>query len=189
VVDTRRRAPSDDVGDANRCIASHACRFDLLFVLLDKPDADMDMRLAQHITHVHKHGRHPATEYELLDTNFIRTYIAQARRLEPYIPAELSEFIVASYVGMRQAEDSSPQTYTYTTARSLLGILRLSQALARLSLRDVVSQQDVEEAMRLMDQSKASLREEREHSNQYVGPSTLTQRCWESLVPLKRSRY
>ena len=109
----------------------HVCSFDLLFVLLDKPDSELDMRLAQHITHVHKHGRHPESEYELLDTEFIRTYIAQARRIEPYVPPELTEFIVASYVGMRQAEDSSPQTYTYTTARSLLAILRLSQALVR----------------------------------------------------------
>ena len=46
---------------------------------------------------------------------------------------------------------------TYTTARTLLGVLRLSQALARLRLSDEVCRGDVDEAMRLIHMSKASL--------------------------------
>ena len=49
--------------------------------------------------------------------------------------------------------------YTYTTARTLLGILRLGQALARIRFSDEISQADVDEAMRLMHSSKASLYE------------------------------
>jgi DNA replication licensing factor MCM7 len=43
------------------------------------------------------------------------------------------------------------------TARQLLSILRLSQALARLRLNDAISHEDVDEAMRLVHSSKASL--------------------------------
>ena len=43
------------------------------------------------------------------------------------------------------------------TARALLSILRLSQALARLHFSEVVRNQDVEEAIRITHMSKASL--------------------------------
>ena len=61
---------------------------------------------------------------------------------------------------------NAPDKYTYTTARSLLAILRLSQALARLKLADVVSREDVDEAIRLIDSSQSSLEEERSKQNQ-----------------------
>lgn len=46
---------------------------------------------------------------------------------------------------------------TFTSARNLLGILRLSTALARLRLSNVVEKDDVTEAIRLMEMSKDSL--------------------------------
>jgi DNA replication licensing factor MCM7 len=46
------------------------------------------------------------------------------------------------------------------TARQLLSILRLSQALARLKLSALVTQADVEEAIRLIHSSKSSLEDE-----------------------------
>jgi DNA replication licensing factor MCM7 len=39
-------------------------RFDLLFLILDKPSRDDDERLAQHVTHVHMYNKHPTLEYE-----------------------------------------------------------------------------------------------------------------------------
>merc|ERR1711939_58055 len=47
-----------------------------------------------------------------------------------------------------------------TSARTLLGILRLSQALARLRFSTEVERSDVDEALRLMEFSKASLMDE-----------------------------
>ncbi|KAF3838689.1 hypothetical protein F7725_010457 [Dissostichus mawsoni] len=38
-------------------------RFDLLWLIQDKPDADSDLRLAQHITYVHMHSRQPPTHF------------------------------------------------------------------------------------------------------------------------------
>lgn len=46
----------------------------------------------------------------------------------------------------------------YVTTRTLQGIIRLSQAMAKLSFRDRVTQLDVDEAIRLMDYSIRSLR-------------------------------
>jgi DNA replication licensing factor MCM7 len=57
--------------------------------------------------------------------------------------------------------NGASEEFTYTTARSLLGILRLSSALARLRFDHQVKQSDVEEAMRLMHVSKISLHEQK----------------------------
>lgn len=45
----------------------------------------------------------------------------------------------------------------YVTPRTLLGIIRLSQAMAKLCFRDEVNQADVDEAIKLMDYSIRSL--------------------------------
>ena len=90
-------------------------------------------------------------------------YIARARQHRPTVPAEVSEYIVNSYVRMRKEakdEDAQKKSHTYTSARTLLGVLRLSQALARLRFADAVMQADVNEALRLMEVSKKSLVED-----------------------------
>jgi DNA replication licensing factor MCM7 len=47
----------------------------------------------------------------------------------------------------------------YVTPRTLLAIIRLAQALAKMNFRNVVKQLDVDEALRLMEYSIRSLRE------------------------------
>jgi len=46
----------------------------------------------------------------------------------------------------------------YITPRTLLGIIRISQSLAKLHFRHLVEQQDVDQALKLMDYSIRSLR-------------------------------
>eukprot|EP00398_MALV-I-01_sp_L67-1_P000283 gene283-912_t len=101
--------------------ASLLSRFDFQFLLLDKADAERDRSLAQHISEVHR----------LQDA---------ARTFEPHVPEELQAEIVNHYCDMRQREKNVPmdERREYTTPRSLLGLLRMSQALARLRFSDVV---------------------------------------------------
>ena len=47
-------------------------RFDLLWLIRDKCDSENDLRLAQHVTYVHRHSVQPPTEFEPLDTKTIR---------------------------------------------------------------------------------------------------------------------
>jgi len=46
----------------------------------------------------------------------------------------------------------------YITPRTLLGIIRISQSMAKLHFRDHVKQEDVDQALKLMDYSIRSLR-------------------------------
>jgi DNA replication licensing factor MCM7 len=49
------------------------------------------------------------------------------------------------------------ENYLYTTPRTLLGIIRLSQAMARIRFSEVVCEEDVDEALRLMEISQISV--------------------------------
>jgi DNA replication licensing factor MCM7 len=94
-----------------------------------------------------------------------RHFISRARGLRPVVPAQVSNYVVECYVRMRKtakSDEEKDRGRTYTSARTLLGILRLSQALARLRLAEEVVIGDVDEALRLMEASKASLLDEDE---------------------------
>jgi len=134
-------------------------RFDLLWLIQDKPDRDNDLRLAEHITYVHKNSVHPPLAHDPLDMGLMRRYIAACKEVQPTIPVELTDYLVNAYVEMRK-EARTNKDMTFTSARTLLGILRLSTALARLRLATVVEKEDVDEAIRLTEMSKASLLDE-----------------------------
>lgn len=134
-------------------------RFDILWLMADKSDRENDLRLAKHITFVHQHNTNPPQQHTPLDMRLMRRYIALCKKQTPEIPASLTDRIVGYYCNMRkEARDSNnKQVKTFTSARTLLGILRLSTALARLRLVNQVEIHDVNEAMRLIESSKDSL--------------------------------
>lgn len=88
-----------------------------------------------------------------------------ARQRRPVVPPEVSSYIVDSYVRLRKMskeDEKANKSHTYTSARTLLGVLRLAQALARLRFADSVEHSDIDEALRLMECSKESLQDDDE---------------------------
>ena len=132
-------------------------RFDLLWLILDKPDRDHDQRLAEHVAYVHRYEEHPPLEFDTLDAPLMRAIVAHARTFEPRVPQEVSAYIIDEYVRMRQESLTAQATFGFTSARTLLALLRLSQALARLRCASEVAREDIVEARRLMALSKASV--------------------------------
>ncbi|KAG0044270.1 Mcm2-7 hexameric complex component [Gryganskiella cystojenkinii] len=135
-------------------------RFDILFLILDTANEENDARLAAHITYVHMHNQAPRMDFEAYSSNLMRQYIAAARQKRPVVPRAVSEHIADAYVQSRQngkVDQAEGREFTYVSARTLLGVLRLAQALARVRFSDTVTVEDVDEALRLVDVSKASL--------------------------------
>ncbi|XP_064615400.1 DNA replication licensing factor mcm7-like [Liolophura sinensis] len=151
-----RYNPKKSVEQNIQLPAALLSRFDLLWLIQDKADRDNDLRLAQHITYVHQHNTHPPIQFTPLDMKLMRRYIGLCKRRQPAVPELLSDYITGAYVEMRK-EARNNKDMTFTSARTLLAILRLSTALARLRLSDMVEKEDVNEAMRLMEMSKDSL--------------------------------
>lgn len=51
---------------------------------------------------------------------------------------------------IRETSRNNKKSSTFTSARSLLSIIRLSTALAKLRLKDTVIKEDIDEALRLV---------------------------------------
>jgi len=167
-------------------------RFDLMWLILDMAGSESDVALAQHVLHVHKEGKPPGLGFEPIAVVQLRAYIAHARTFNPHVPVELSNYIASAYAEMRQDElDAGDKAMGYTTARTLLSILRLSEALARLRWADQVSEGDVNEALRLMKMSKISL-EETAGDTTKLDPITavyMAIRDWADAQPTSEVRY
>ncbi|TIB15848.1 hypothetical protein E3P92_01546 [Wallemia ichthyophaga] len=160
-------------------------RFDILFLMLDSPSREADERLAQHVTYVHMHNQHPQIEHEPVDPVIMRHYIALARQKRPVVPQAVAEYLTGTYVQLRKAQKEDESGFTYTSARTLLGVLRLSQALARLRFADVVEPADVDEALRLLDVSKASLYDSKD-GNRAENDMSATSKIWRIIRDLRR---
>ncbi|KAL2934876.1 DNA replication licensing factor MCM7 [Bienertia sinuspersici] len=148
-----RRTPAENINLPPALLS----RFDLLWLILDKADMDIDLELARHVVYVHQNKESPALGFTPLEPSVLRAYIASARKVCPSVPRELEEYIASAYSSIRQEEARSDTPHSYTTIRTLLSILRLSAALARLRFSSTVAQSDVDEALRLMQMSKFSL--------------------------------
>jgi len=109
------------------------------------------------------------TERPTITAKILREYISRARKFQPFVPASVAPYIVEAYVGLRMKDQGGTShsgktgDQTVMTARQLLSILRLSQALARLRFSDYVAREDVDEAIRLTHMSKASLADDDYH--------------------------
>lgn len=80
-----------------------------------------------------------------------------------------------AYIRLRQdskREMDSKFSFGQATPRTLLGIIRLSQGLAKLRLSDTVDIDDVEEALRLVRVSKESLYQDNNKTREDENPTT-----------------
>jgi DNA replication licensing factor MCM7 len=170
----KRLSASENINLPNALLS----RFDLLFLILDIANYEKDEALARHVTYVHRFAKNPDMSFEPVRADVLRYFIAIAKQYEPTIPEHLCSYIVEAYVSLRQQDandharqqrltrnygsntgDNANHAQTAMTARQLLSILRLSQSLARLRFATEVITQDVDEAIRLVYVSKASLTE------------------------------
>ncbi|KAK2194659.1 bifunctional Mini-chromosome maintenance [Babesia duncani] len=140
-------------------------RFDLQFLVLDRANRSRDGQLAEHVVDLVKGvtGKKEKHRYKVVNKDVMRHYIEMAKQFEPVMPPDIVEKATEWYVQARQhekqQEDYNYDRCTYTTPRSLLAILRLCQALARLRFSNEVELGDFEEAVRLSDQLKICLTE------------------------------
>lgn len=86
----------------------------------------------------------------------------------------LTDYVAAVYAEMRAEEAASDVPHSYTTARTLLSILRLSQALARLRFADSVEQVG----------GSAKQASNEGPSGSTARPNASRYNCWEALPAL-----
>ena len=120
-------------------------RFDLIFVIKDKPSREGDSKLADHILKIHKEN---TIDYEI-EPELLRKYIAYARKnANPALTEEANNVLREFYVNTRNSNPEE-QGAVPITARQLEAIIRLAEASAKIKLKDTVDKEDAEKAVRL----------------------------------------
>jgi DNA replication licensing factor MCM4 len=114
-------------------------RFDLIYLLLDKPNPSADRRLAKHLVSLyHPDGPQRRDSGQLLDLEAFADFVSYARsECSPVLTDEASAALVEGYVQMRRI--SSNRHTISATPRQLESIIRLSEAHAKMRLAEKVS--------------------------------------------------
>ena len=120
-------------------------RFDLIFVIEDKPDVEKDRELAQHILKTHQYSN---IAYDI-EPELLRKYIANARKnIHPVLTDEANKVLEEFYVSVRTGgmEEGTPVPIT---PRQLEATIRLAEASAKLQLKNEVEASDAHRAINL----------------------------------------
>ena len=143
-----RYIPSKTVAENIDLPPTILSRFDLIFVLRDIPSEREDAALADHVLGFHAED---APTGEFLPPELLRKYIAYARaHVRPRLSQEARARIREFYVRMRGRSEGAGSPIAITP-RQLEALVRLSEARARMHLRSVVTAEDAEAAIRLME--------------------------------------
>lgn len=124
-------------------------RFDLIFVLRDEPNPEVDRRVSSHMISLHL-NRAPA-EAAPIPPDTLKRYIAFAKKFNPVLTEEAAKEIQQFYLQMRSVYERT--STVAITARQLESLVRLAEARARALLRESVTKEDAQVAIRLMKRS------------------------------------
>jgi|TARA_B100000959_G_scaffold143191_1_gene150304 replicative DNA helicase Mcm len=124
-------------------------RFDLIFVVRDKPSKERDTKIAKHI--INLHTPKGIDSRSLIDSETLTKYLSYAKRIQPTLTKEAEDKILNYYMKMRSMGQDSDDTIT-VTPRQLEGLIRLATARARLLLKTQVEGQDAQRAIDLLEE-------------------------------------
>ena len=135
-------------------------RFDLIFKVIDKPDPAQDAQMAEFIlnsaTVVSEENIQNLEKNDALlapiSGDILKKYIKHAKRTcNPILSEEAKERIKEFYLELR-SQYNSEDAIVSILARNLDALIRMSEAYAKMALRDRVIKEDVDEIIKLFKQ-------------------------------------
>ncbi|KAK2748545.1 minichromosome maintenance protein 5 [Myotisia sp. PD_48] len=131
-------------------------RFDMIFIVRDTHDKARDLNMARHVMGIHMGGRGVEEQVEAeIPVEKMKRYISYCKsRCAPRLSPEAAEKLSSHFVSIRkrvhQAElDANARSSIPITVRQLEAVIRITEALAKLTLSVVATEQHVDEAVRL----------------------------------------
>lgn len=146
-------------------------RFDLIFIMEDKPEEKLDRAIGEHILKAHSVGeliehnskfpmegideeyikRQLAPVTPEIDPELFRKYIAYSKRTcFPILSDDAREHIMSYYLNLRRMADDNSKPVP-VTARQLEGLVRLAEASARIRLSDEIDFSDADRVIAIAD--------------------------------------
>ena len=151
--------------------ASILSRFDCIFRLVDVKDFQRDVRIASHVMSLHKQGHKRSrpgvidsgaahTNPNIIEPALLQKYIAFAKAsCTPLISSQAKE-VLQNYFTKIRAEatealfgDDPSDSVIHLTVRQLESLVRMTEALAKMTLSKVATATHAEEAIRLFQVS------------------------------------
>lgn len=126
-------------------------RFDLIFPIKDMPNREKDEQVASFILALHKD---PDKVGGTIPTGLIKKYFAYVRqKINPKMTDAAIDELKQYYISMRNSgqSDGAGIKSIPITARQLEALVRLSEAAAKVRLSGVVSKEDAQKAIELLD--------------------------------------
>ncbi|MEE9377242.1 MAG: minichromosome maintenance protein MCM [Candidatus Lokiarchaeia archaeon] len=146
----RYKTPTQNI----RLPPSLLSRFDLIFIVVDKPNPADDAQMAEFILKnsmmkPEETLEDNSTSIAPISRDLLKKYIKHARRnCNPILTDEAKERIKEFYLELRGQYDSEDAIISIL-ARNLDALVRLSEAYAKMALREKVLKEDVEEIMKI----------------------------------------
>ncbi|EPR79566.1 DNA replication licensing factor MCM [Spraguea lophii 42_110] len=148
-------------------------RFDFIFILKDESNKKQDLQLAKHILSVsvkkdtnteEKDNSNKETitnnKDEFKGLEELRRYIKYAKTVKPSLTEDarikLSKFYINTRESVRQSTKLLKENTIPVTVRQLEAIIRMSESLAKMELKEKCTSTHVEEAIRLFTLSTMS---------------------------------
>ncbi|KAI1117383.1 MCM2/3/5 family protein [Nemania sp. NC0429] len=131
-------------------------RFDMIFIVKDEHTREKDERIAKHVIGIHMGGRGLEEQVEgEVPVEKMRRYLSYCKsRCAPRLSPEAAEKLSSHFVSIRKQVHASEleanaRSSIPITVRQLEAIVRITEALAKLTLSPVATEQHVDEAIRL----------------------------------------
>jgi replicative DNA helicase Mcm len=140
-----QRTISENISELPVTIIS---RFDLIFILVDRPEEARDREMTEHILRLHQGLK--IEKWSMIDPALLKKYLYFVRRhANPKLSEEASEKIEEFFLEMRGKGEGADSPVPITM-RQLEAVIRLSEARAKLALKKEVGKEDVEPVTKLM---------------------------------------
>lgn len=160
-------------------------RFDMIFLLLDQPDKDLDNFLSGHVMLMHngneqtkdeefvRYSRENTSEmtslkkklvtsarsFQSIPSSVLRKYISYARQyVKPTLSNASAAILQKFYLGLRKRVESPANLAA--CSRQLEALIRLTEARAKLDLREETTEQDALEIVELVQYTALGIGEE-----------------------------
>jgi len=142
--------PYDTVGNQIDLPSTLINRFDLIFPIKDVPDEAKDLQMAEFVLKLHQQQNINEPE---IKTELLRKYFAYAKqRIFPKLSNEAVETLKTFYVKMRASGGTESAIKAVPiSARQLEGLIRMTEACARVRLGEIATKEDAERAIDLLD--------------------------------------
>jgi DNA replicative helicase MCM subunit Mcm2 (Cdc46/Mcm family) len=133
-------------------------RFDLMFIVRDEPTIESDTMIAEHILKLHMPeealGPDAETIEPPIDLGLLKKFIKYANtECKPVLTAVAGNRIKDFYLTLRKPAQGNKDTPIPVVARTLEGLIRMSEAHAKMALRKEVTVDDVNEVIKLIEYS------------------------------------